>query len=107
MYCKQTFAIIKDETVKNDMVCSNYETANQLARQLYGSDAFAVDSTQYPVSEGDYYKDGVFYFKDGETVIPRNPTSEEQVLELQKQNETLTECILEMSEIVYGDDTTA
>lgn len=49
MYVKQTFAIIKDEVIKQDIVCDNYELANQLARKVYGDDAIAVDSTQYPI----------------------------------------------------------
>lgn len=102
MYCKQTFAIIKDETVKNDMVCSNYETANQLARQLYGSDAFAVDSTQYPIGIGYRFKNNHFYYEDGVTLVPRTPTNEEAIASLQSENKELTECILEMSQVVYG-----
>ncbi len=80
MYIKQTFAIIKDETIKQDIVCDNYELANQLARNVYGEDAIAVESTQYPISEGDKYIDGYFYFKDGVTRIPRQNTSEENAL---------------------------
>lgn len=77
MYKKQTFAYIHEETVKVDTVKDNYEIANQEARELFGNTAFAVDSTMYPVSEGDYYKDGIFYFKDGVTPIPREHTPEE------------------------------
>lgn len=62
MYIKQTFALIQGEIIKQDIVCDNYEVANQLARSVYGEDAIAVDSTQYPVSEGDYYINGNFYF---------------------------------------------
>lgn len=81
MYCKQTFAIIVDEVVVRDMVCSSYTTANDLAHMTYGDTAFAVESTQYPVSEGDIYRDGVFYFKDGATPIPRQNTAEEDARE--------------------------
>lgn len=77
MYVKQTFALISDETIKQDIVCDNYELANQLARNMYGPSAIAVDSTQYPISEGDKYIDGYFYFKDGVTRVPRRHTAEE------------------------------
>lgn len=80
MYIKQTFALISGETVKQDIVCDNYELANQLARNVYGPDAIAVDSTQYPISEGDKYIDGYFYFKDGITLVPRNNTAEENAI---------------------------
>lgn len=79
MYVKQTFALIKDEIIKQDIVCDNYELANQLAREVYGADAIAVDSGQYPVGEGDYYIDGNFYFKDKKTLVPRENTLEEQI----------------------------
>ena len=88
MYVKQTFALIKDETVKQDIVCDNYELANQLARNVYGEDAIAVESTQYPISEGDKYIDGYFYFKDGVTRVPRNNTSDENAsIAVQKAND--------------------
>ena len=80
MYVKQTFALIQGETIKQDIVCDNYELANQLARRIYGADAIAVDSTQYPISEGDKYIKGCFYFKDGVTIVPRNNTGEENAL---------------------------
>ena len=80
MYVKQTFAIILGDTIKQDIVCDNYELANQLARSVYGEDAIAVESTQYPISEGDKYIDGYFYFKDGVTRVPRNNTGEENAL---------------------------
>ena len=80
MYVKQTFAIIQGETIKNDIVCDNYELANQLARDTYGEDAIAVESTQYPISIGDKYINGLFYYKDSENVVPRQNTGEENAL---------------------------
>ena len=80
MYVKQTFAIIQGETVKNDIVCDNYELANQLARDVYGEDAIAVESTQYPISVGDNYRGGVFYYKNSENMVPRQNTGEENAL---------------------------
>lgn len=80
MYVKQTFAIIRGETVKNDIVCDNYELADQLARSIYGEDAFAVESTQYPISVGDSYRDGVFYYKNSDNEVPRQNNGEENAL---------------------------
>lgn len=97
MYVKQTFAIIQGETIKQDIVCDNYELANQLARNVYGEDAIAVDSTQYPISEGDKYIDGHFYFKDGVTRIPRNNTGEENALLAVQKAENLESAIAEDS----------
>lgn len=89
MWCKQTFAVIKEETVKNDMVCDNYELANQLARDTYGAEAIAVDSTQYPISIGDKYINGIFYFKDGVTIVPRTNTAEEEAAQAKAQAEQI------------------
>ena len=97
MYIKQTFAIIKGETIKQDIVCDNYELANQLARNVYGEDAIAVDSTQYPISEGDKYIDGYFYFKDGVTRVPRNNTGEENAILAVQKAENLEITIAENS----------
>lgn len=100
MYCKQTFAIIKDGAVIQDMVCENYTIANEVARAQCGEEAFAVESTQYPVSAGDYYKDGIFYFKDGITEIPRTPTAEEMAAEAREKNEALQQQSDTLSEIL-------
>ena len=35
---------------------------------------------------------------------PEPPSLEDQIKELQEQNQMLTDCLLEMSEIVYGGD---
>lgn len=90
MWCKQTFAIVLNEKVVNDIVCDNYTLANDLARSQYGDKAFAVDSTQYPASIGDYYKNGTFYFKDGTTSIPRQNTAEEDAREANAKAEELS-----------------
>lgn len=77
MVVHQVFAQIQGQSIKNIMVCDNYELANQLTRSIYGDDAFAVECTQYPVSIGDKFIDGTFYFKDGVTPVPRRNTAEE------------------------------
>ena len=89
MYVKQTFAIIQGETIKNDIVCDNYELANQLARNVYGEDAIAVESTQYPISIGDKYINGLFYYKNSENVVPRQNTGEENALLAVEKVDTL------------------
>jgi hypothetical protein len=89
MWCKQTFAYINDGVVQNDVVCDNYETANQLARLQYGDTAIAVDTTQYPIYIGCKYVNGVFYEEDGVTVINRNPTESEAIDALQTENSAL------------------
>lgn len=89
MWCNQIFSQIKDETIKNIIVADNYEIANYLARDIYGDGAFAVESTQYPASIGDKYIDGVFFFKDGVTPIPRTNTAEEGALEALQKAEML------------------
>ena len=89
MWCNQIFSQIKNETVENIIVADNYEIANQLARTIYGEGAIAVESTQYPVSIGDKYINGTFYFKDGVTPIPRNKTGEEEAREAKEIAERL------------------
>jgi len=80
------FAQIHEGIVQNVIVCEDYETANWLARQVYGDDAFALDCLQYPCAAGDIYRDGRLYRKDPETgeetEIEYLPTSEEQVATL-------------------------
>jgi hypothetical protein len=78
MWCNQIFSLIKDEVVQNIIVCDNYEVANQIARVQYGEDAIAVDTTQYPLSIGCKYIDNIFYEEDGETVVERNLTADEE-----------------------------
>lgn len=80
MYVKQTFALILGDEVKQDIVCTNYELANRLARNIYGENAIAVESTLYPISVGDKCINGYFYFKDGVTRVPRKNTGEENAL---------------------------
>lgn len=89
MWCNQIFSQIKDETIKNIIVADNYEIANTSARERFGDGAFAVESTQYPASIGDKYIDGVFYFKDGVTPIPRTNTAEEDALRALQKAEKL------------------
>ena len=44
MIVHQVYAVIDaDGRIQNVMVCDNYEDANQIARAVYGDEAFAVD----------------------------------------------------------------
>lgn len=97
MYIKQTFALISGDEVKQDIVCTNYELANRLARNIYGENAIAVESTLYPISVGDKCIDGRFYFKDGVTRVPRNNTGEENALLAVQKAESLEVAIAENS----------
>jgi len=91
MIVHQIFAQIVDKTIKNVIVCDNYELANQLARLTYGEKALARECTQYPVSIGDKFVDGIFVFKDGITPIPKKNTAEEDAQEAQAKIELLNE----------------
>jgi hypothetical protein len=84
MWCNQIFSLINECEVKNIIVCDNYDVANQIAKLQFGDDAYAVDTTQYPLSISDKYIDGIFY--RGEKVIERNLTPEEEVAMLKSEN---------------------
>ncbi len=99
MWCNQIFSVISENQVMNIMVCDNYEMANYLARCTYGQDAFAVDTTLYPLSIHDIYEDGRFYrvSEDGTRVeVLKNPTEKERILYLTEQNEALTETVVDL-----------
>ena len=77
MWCNQIFSLISDNKIQNLIVADNYEVANQLARNIFGNQAIAVDTTLYPVAIGDDYINGIFYH-EGVEVIP-NPTEEQEI----------------------------
>lgn len=78
-----TIEQVEQQVVANICVCDNYEVANQIARMTYGDDAIAVDTTLYPLTIGDLYRDGGFY--RGDILIPPNPTEEQRVSALEFQ----------------------
>lgn len=90
MTAHEVYAMISDGTVQNVCVAYSYEDANQVARAVYGDNAFAVDCLQYPCEIGDKYIDGRFYKPDGVTEIKYIPTQEQQVAQLQAANDELT-----------------
>ncbi len=76
MWCNQIFSLIHEDEIQNIIVADNYEVANLLARMQYGDDAYAVDTTQYPVSIGDRHINGIF-IDENDMEIRKNPTSDE------------------------------
>jgi hypothetical protein len=88
MWCNQIFSLIQEETIKNIIVADNYEIANQLARMQYGDEAYAVDTTQYPVGIGYKHIDGVFYDED-EVAINQNPNESQNIALLQDKIQVL------------------
>ncbi|MDF2841763.1 MAG: hypothetical protein K0R00_189 [Herbinix sp.] len=100
MWVNQIFSLITpvsetDNVVQNIIVCDNYEVANQIAKFNYGEFAFAVDTTQYPLSIGNIYRGGVFYIASytdeqgvlhEEELVPRTPTVDEKVVLLEAKN---------------------
>lgn len=78
----EEYALIKSNTVRQ-IGCfeiGDYTVAVQLAHEIYGSDAIAVNVTQYKVHVGDTYEEGVF-FHDGQPV-PQLPTDEQEIAAL-------------------------
>lgn len=103
MWCNQIFSLISEDEVKNIIVCDNFEVANQIARVQYGDNAIAVDTTQYPISAGCQYVNGIFYEVDGKTAIERNLTADEEatlaktkVEALEKQVSVLNKALAEV-----------
>ena len=104
MWCNQVFSEINEGEVKNIIVCDNYEAANYLARCTYGDEAFAVDTTQYPLRIGDKYIDGRFFrlaVEEGgeEKEIFANPTEKQAIDELTIDNEMLVKSVMNLD---YG-----
>lgn len=89
MWCNQIFSLINEDTVQNIIVCDNYETANQIARDYYGDNAIAVDTTQYSLNIGYKYVNGIFYEEDGATVVGRNHTADEEAAIAKAKAESL------------------
>lgn len=95
MIVHEVFAQIHEGEVKNIIVCDNYEMANWLARATYGEEAFAVDCLQYPCAIEDRYQNGRFYRTDPKTgeeteILPK-PTQEEQVNQLAREGNAISE----------------
>lgn len=102
MYCNQIFSLISPvnsvNTVKNIIVCDNYEVANQISRLTYGQNAYAIDTTLIPVAVGDTHIDGVF--KRGETVITAVPTEAQKIATLEVANATMSDTIIGLMDVI-------
>lgn len=95
---KYEYALIYDGYIQNIFLCTDYETANQLARASYGNDAFAIDCTQYKCNIGDLFEDNIFYYltENGEKVECKYiPTPEQEIDVLKNELEIMTEYSLE------------
>lgn len=93
------YAEILDGDVKNVIVCNSYPLANRLTKACYGSNAFAVDCTQYPCAPGDRYRDNNFYRinKDGtEELIEYVPTQDQQIASLTTTIDVATEYMVDL-----------
>ena len=90
------YAQIKENKVKNIMVCDNYELANNQTRLVYGDDAVAVNCTNYRVHIGYQYKDGSFLDDKGE-IVEREKTFEEEILSITKKVDNLYAALDDLS----------
>lgn len=94
---KPYIMVDSDGTVQNIAMCDNYEEANQVARAVYGDEAFA-DEYKWLVGIGDKYRDGIFYTVDenGEKLAEYIPTEAEQISQLTQTNDALTIAMADM-----------
>lgn len=102
MWCNQIFSLLSKQDnnykIENIIVADNYEIASQLARLQYGESAIAVDTTRYPLKIGDIYEDGIFYSAETGNEVNANPTEQEAIKELKKENE---ESVEHEAELLY------
>lgn len=92
------YALINNASIQNKIVCSDYETANQLAKAAYGNDAFAVECTQYKCNIGDLFENNTFYYlaENGEKIkCEYIPTPEQEIEALKNEIEIMTEYSLD------------
>lgn len=86
MVVHTVYAVIVEGAVANAVV-GGYTECNQYARDVYGSEAYAVEVTQIPVEIGDTYVDGNF-FHNGVFVQPV-PTDTQEIANLKADNAAL------------------
>lgn len=79
-----------DGIVQNRIVCDDYEMANYLAKCTYGENAQSVQINNWAVTEGDVYRDNVFYAPDGETKRDYIPDVEEEVQNIKITSNNIT-----------------
>ena len=105
MIVHQVYAMIDGQgNVLNVAVCDNYELANQLAREVYGKDAIAVDCLQYPCGIGDKYIDNRFYHVLEDVTMEEVqyvPTQEQQVSTL---NSMMDDTMVGLAQLMVGGE---
>lgn len=89
MVIHHTYACIRDKKIQQ-LICvdtgDNY-IAQQLCRASWGENSIAIEVSQYDVTEGDFYVDGVFYKADKDDptkagkVVTRTNTPDEDAYE--------------------------
>ena len=102
MIAQLVYAIISEERVKTLSVCKALETAQEIARAIYGPEAYAIEVTYIPCQEGDICIGNRFYREDesGNRVeIEAVPTEKEDIETLKTQNQSLT---LALAETIGG-----
>lgn len=90
------YAIVLNEEVINLIVAENIFQASESAKAYDFERASAVECTDYKCSIGDYYIDGIFYYKDRETQIP-NTSVDALLNELAVSNDSLNNYLNEVS----------
>lgn len=96
---QRVWAFISDNEVKNVVVCDTYPMADSLAKNIYGVDSFAVEITLIPTGIGHKYENGMFKDSEG-NVIESLPTTEQEVMTLRAENETLNQVVTESTMII-------
>ena len=66
------FALIYHGIVVN-VVVGNYEDCNNVAVDMYGDSAFAIEVTRIPVQINDTYHDGIFERTEGGVTVTIEP----------------------------------
>lgn len=99
MWCTQNFAFIVDGEVKDIVVCNDYNVANQIAQNIYGSGAIATDVTHYTVDIGDTYTNNKFF--RGEREIHPLPTVEDKLNGLGGSVADLETAACDLDETIY------
>lgn len=96
---QRVWAFIKDGEVKNVIVCKDYSTADALAKNVIGTEAFAVEITQIPTAIGQTYENGFFKDLEGNVIDPL-PETEQEVVALRAENEALSQSQSEQDTII-------
>lgn len=96
---QRVWAFINENEVKNIIVCDTYPVADNMAKISLGDDAFAVEITQIPTSIGHKYENGIFKDLEGNT-ITHLPTTEQEVVTLRTENETLNQALTESTMLI-------